>query len=148
MKVVLQRVTHGNVVVEQKEIGKLAKGYVLLVGVAEGDTEKEADYLAKKISNLRIFEDENEKMNLDIHQVGGSILSISQFTLLADTKKGNRPSFTKSAHPDEALRLFNYFNKQLRTYDLDVAEGEFGANMLVSLANDGPVTIIFDTDHK
>lgn len=148
MKVVLQRVTHGNVVVEQKEIGKVAKGYVLLVGVAEGDTEKEADYLAKKISNLRIFEDENEKMNLDIHQVGGSILSISQFTLLADTKKGNRPSFTKSAHPDEALRLFNYFNKQLRTYDLDVAEGEFGANMLVSLANDGPVTIIFDTDHK
>ncbi|MEG0254803.1 MAG: D-aminoacyl-tRNA deacylase [Vagococcus sp.] len=148
MKVILQRVTHGNVVVEQKEIGKVAKGYVLLVGVAEGDTEKEADYLAKKISNLRIFEDENEKMNLDIHQVGGSILSISQFTLLADTKKGNRPSFTKSAHPDEALRLFNYFNKQLRTYDLDVAEGEFGANMLVSLANDGPVTIIFDTDHK
>lgn len=148
MRIVLQRVNHGNVVVEDKEIGKIAKGYVLLVGVAEGDTEKEADYLAKKISQLRIFEDENEKMNLDIHQVGGSILSISQFTLLADTKKGNRPSFIKSAHPDEALKLYHYFNQQLRNYELEVSEGEFGAHMLINLENDGPVTIFFDTDHK
>ncbi len=148
MRVVLQRVKQGKVVVEDKEIGAIEKGYVLLVGVAEGDTEKEADYLAKKISNLRIFEDENEKMNLDIHQVGGKILSISQFTLLANTKKGNRPSFTNSATPDEALKLYQYFNEKLRAFKLDVSEGEFGAHMLVSLENDGPVTILFDTDHK
>lgn len=148
MRIVLQRVNHGKVTVEKNEIGKINKGYVLLVGVAEGDTEKEADYLAKKISNLRIFEDENEKMNLDIHQVGGDILSISQFTLLADTKKGNRPSFIKSAPPEEALRLYRYFNEQLRSYELEVAEGEFGAHMLIQLENDGPVTIIFDTDNK
>lgn len=148
MRIVLQRVNHGKVTVEKNEIGKINKGYVLLVGVAEGDTEKEADYLAKKISNLRIFEDENEKMNLDIHQVGGDILSISQFTLLADTKKGNRPSFIKSAPPEEALRLYRYFNEQLRSYELEVAEGEFGAHMLIQLENDGPVTIIFDTNNK
>lgn len=148
MRIVLQRVNHGKVTVEKNEIGKINKGYVLLVGVAEGDTEKEADYLAKKISNLRIFEDENEKMNLDIHQVGGDILSISQFTLLADTKKGNRPSFIKSAPPEEALRLYRYFNEQLRSYELEVAEGEFGAHMLIQLENDGPVTILFDTDNK
>ncbi|MDT2813504.1 D-aminoacyl-tRNA deacylase [Vagococcus carniphilus] len=148
MRIVLQRVNHGNVVVEDKEIGKISKGYVLLVGVAEGDTEKEADYLAKKINQLRIFEDENEKMNLDIHQVGGSVLSISQFTLLADTKKGNRPSFIKSAPPAEASKLYDYFNQQLRSYGLEVSEGEFGAHMLISLENDGPVTIFFDTEHK
>ena len=148
MKVVLQKVSHGNVSVEGETLSHIQKGYVLLVGVAEGDTEKEADYLAKKISGLRIFEDENDKMNLDIHQVKGSILSISQFTLLADTKKGNRPSFTKSAKPDEALRLYEYFNDALRGYDIEVGEGKFGAHMSISLENDGPVTIIFDTDNK
>lgn len=148
MRVVLQKVNHGNVVVENEELGKIEKGYVLLVGIKEGDTEKEADYLAKKISQLRIFEDENEKMNLDIHQVGGKILSISQFTLLADTKKGNRPSFTKSAHPDTALELYQYFNQELRKNKLDVIEGKFGAHMSITLENDGPVTIFFDTDYK
>lgn len=148
MRVVLQKVNHGNVVVENEELGKIEKGYVLLVGIKEGDTEKEADYLAKKISQLRIFEDENEKMNLDIHQVGGKILSISQFTLLADTKKGNRPSFTKSAHPDIALELYQYFNQELRKNKLDVIEGKFGAHMSITLENDGPVTIFFDTDYK
>ncbi|MGX7023997.1 D-aminoacyl-tRNA deacylase [Vagococcus hydrophili] len=148
MRVVLQKVNHGNVVVENEELGKIEKGYVLLVGIKEGDTKKEADYLAKKISQLRIFEDENEKMNLDIHQVGGKILSISQFTLLADTKKGNRPSFTKSAHPDIASELYQYFNQELRKNKLDVIEGKFGAHMSITLENDGPVTIFFDTDYK
>ena len=148
MKVVLQKVNQAQVTVDEEIIGKIGIGYVLLVGVAEGDTEKEADYLAKKINGLRIFEDTEGKMNLDIHQVSGKVLSISQFTLLADTKKGNRPSFTKSAHPDEALRLYEYFNEQLRGYDLDVEEGQFGAHMKVTLENDGPVTIVFDTDHK
>lgn len=148
MKIVLQKVNHGNVVVNQKEIGKIDKGYVLLVGVKQGDTETDSEYLAKKISQLRIFEDENDKMNLAIHQVSGQILSISQFTLLADTKKGNRPSFTKAAHPYEAIRLYEYFNEQLRGYDLDVFEGEFGAHMSITLENDGPVTIVFDTENK
>ncbi|MBO0478471.1 D-aminoacyl-tRNA deacylase [Vagococcus fluvialis] len=148
MKVVLQKVKQAEVVVQEVSLGEIQTGYVLLVGVADGDTEKEADYLAKKINGLRIFEDVEGKMNLDIHQVKGDILSISQFTLLADTKKGNRPSFTKSAHPEEALRLYNYFNEQLRKFDLVVKEGEFGAHMSMSLINDGPVTIIFDTDNK
>ena len=148
MKVVLQKVTEASVTVESDILGQIGMGYVLLVGVAEGDTEKEADYLAKKVNGLRIFEDDEGKMNLDIHQVSGSILSISQFTLLADTKKGNRPSFTKSAHPDEAIRLYDYFNEQLRGYGLTVATGQFGAHMKVAINNDGPVTIVFDTDHK
>lgn len=148
MKVVLQKVAHGNVIVDEKELAKIKTGYVLLVGVKEGDTEVDADYLAKKISQLRIFEDENGKMNLDIHQVSGQILSISQFTLLADTKKGNRPSFTKAGKPDEALKLYQYFNDQLRKFDLTVFEGEFGAHMSITLENDGPVTIIFDTENK
>ncbi|MEG2254156.1 MAG: D-aminoacyl-tRNA deacylase [Vagococcus sp.] len=148
MKVVLQKVSQASVSVDSEELGSIKQGYVLLVGVKEGDTEKEADYLVKKINGLRIFEDEAGKMNLDIHQVGGSILSISQFTLLADTKKGNRPSFTKSAHPDEALRLYHYFNESLRDEELVVKEGEFGAHMVVAIENDGPVTIVFDTDNK
>ncbi|MBO0476501.1 D-tyrosyl-tRNA(Tyr) deacylase [Vagococcus sp. DIV0080] len=148
MKVVLQKVSQASVSVDSEELGSIKQGYVLLVGVKEGDTEKEADYLVKKINGLRIFEDEAGKMNLDIHQVGGSILSISQFTLLADTKKGNRPSFTKSAHPDEALRLYRYFNESLRDEELVVKEGEFGAHMVVAIENDGPVTIVFDTDNK
>ena len=148
MKVVLQKVSEASVSVADKELGEIGLGYVLLVGIQEGDTEVEADYLVKKINGLRIFEDENDKMNLDIHQKNGSILSISQFTLLANTKKGNRPSFTRSASPDEGLRLYQYFNQELRACDLEVVEGEFGAHMSVALVNDGPVTIIFDTDHK
>ncbi len=148
MKVVLQKVSEASVSVADKELGEIGLGYVLLVGIQEGDTEVEADYLVKKINGLRIFEDEKDKMNLDIHQKNGSILSISQFTLLANTKKGNRPSFTRSASPDEGLRLYQYFNQELRACDLEVVEGEFGAHMSVALVNDGPVTIIFDTDHK
>ncbi|AQP53670.1 D-tyrosyl-tRNA(Tyr) deacylase [Vagococcus penaei] len=148
MKVVLQKVTKGCVTVGVDVVGEIQHGYVLLVGVQEGDTQVEADYLIKKISKLRVFEDEAGKMNLDIHQVNGAILSISQFTLLADTKKGNRPSFSKSAAPDIARELYHYFNEGLRAEGLRVAEGQFGEHMTVAIDNDGPVTIIFDTDHK
>ncbi|MGX6971468.1 D-aminoacyl-tRNA deacylase [Vagococcus bubulae] len=144
MRVVLQRVSKASVTIEEKIVGSINKGYVLLVGIAEEDTEKEAEYLAKKISKLRVFEDESGKMNLDIHQIEGSILSISQFTLLADTKKGNRPSFAKAGHPDMASRLYDFFNEQLRQEGLEVKEGVFGADMLVSIENDGPVTIVYD----
>lgn len=144
MRVVLQRVSRASVTIEEKIVGSINKGYVLLVGIAEEDTEKEAEYLAKKISKLRVFEDESGKMNLDIHQIEGSILSISQFTLLADTKKGNRPSFAKAGHPDMASRLYDFFNEQLRQEGLEVKEGIFGADMLVSIENDGPVTIVYD----
>ena len=148
MKVVLQKVTEASVAIEGNTKASIQQGYMLLVGVKEGDTTLEADYLARKISNLRVFEDEEGKMNLDVHQVKGSILSISQFTLLADTKKGNRPSFTQSAEPSQALALYDYNNNKLRQDGLEVLEGEFGSHMAVSLVNDGPVTIVFDTDHK
>lgn len=148
MKVVLQKVTEASVTIEGNTKASIQQGYMLLVGVKEGDTTLEADYLARKISKLRVFEDEEGKMNLDIHQVKGSILSISQFTLLADTKKGNRPSFTQSAEPSQALALYDYLNNKLRQDGLEVLEGEFGSHMAVSLVNDGPVTIVFDTDHK
>lgn len=148
MKVVLQKVTEASVTIEGNTKASIQQGYMLLVGVKEGDTTLEADYLARKISKLRVFEDEEGKMNLDVHQVKGSILSISQFTLLADTKKGNRPSFTQSAEPSQALALYDYLNNKLRQDGLEVLEGEFGSHMAVSLVNDGPVTIVFDTDHK
>lgn len=148
MKVVLQKVTEASVAIEGNTKASIQQGYMLLVGVKEGDTTLEADYLARKISKLRVFEDEEGKMNLDVHQVKGSILSISQFTLLADTKKGNRPSFTQSAEPSQALALYDYLNNKLRQDGLEVLEGEFGSHMAVSLVNDGPVTIVFDTDHK
>ncbi|MGO2083838.1 D-aminoacyl-tRNA deacylase [Vagococcus sp.] len=148
MKVVLQKVSKGKVTIDGIKKAEIKQGYVLLVGVKTGDEPADADYLAKKISRLRIFEDADDKMNLDIHEVGGSILSISQFTLLANTKKGKRPSFSKSAAPDVALSLYQYFNEQLRQENLTVLEGEFGEHMEVSLVNDGPVTIIFDTENK
>lgn len=148
MKVVLQKVSQASVSVDQQLISEIALGLVLLVGVKEGDTEKEADYLANKISKMRIFEDADDKMNLSIHEVQGEVLSISQFTLLANTKKGNRPSFIEAAKPDEATELYDYFNQKLLETGLKVAEGQFGAHMAVSLINDGPVTIVLDTDQK
>lgn len=146
MKVVLQRCRQANVTIDHNVYGEIEAGYVLLVGVGEEDTEKDADYLAKKIAQLRVFEDEDGKMNKDIHSIGGAILSVSQFTLFADTKKGNRPSFVKAAKPERAIELYDYFNEALRSYDIVVKTGMFGADMQVSLVNDGPVTIIFDTD--
>lgn len=147
MKAVIQRVLSADVRVEGKTVGEIEKGLLVLLGVMEGDTEKEAALMASKIAKLRIFEDENEKMNLSVLDVGGSILSVSQFTLCADVKKGNRPSFTPSAAPDTANELYEKFNGYLLNEGVKAVEkGIFAADMKVSLINDGPVTIIFDTD--
>ena len=148
MRIVLQRVKSASVSIDETIVGKIGVGYVLLVGIADSDTETELDYLVRKITKLRVFEDLAGKMNLAIEDVGGQILSISQFTLYADTKKGNRPSFTKAGAPDFADKMYQVFNKKLRDTGLTVETGEFGANMQVQLINDGPVTIIFDTENK
>lgn len=148
MKVVVQKVSRASVSVDGQVLAEIGTGLMLLVGVKAGDTKAEADYLSRKISKMRIFEDENDKLNLAVGEVEGEILSISQFTLLANTKKGNRPSFIEAAKPEEATALYQYFNQALRQEGLNVGEGKFGAQMEVSLINDGPVTIILDTDHK
>jgi D-tyrosyl-tRNA(Tyr) deacylase len=145
MKVILQRVSQAQVIVENEIIGKIGHGYLLLVGIAQGDEEKDLDWMAKKIKNLRVFEDENQKMNLDITQVKGEILAVSQFTLFANCSKGNRPSFTKAASPDEAQRLFQCFVDQLKLLGLSCQTGKFRAEMQVSLINQGPVTISLDS---
>ncbi len=147
MKAVIQRVTSADVKVDGKTVGSIGKGFLVLLGVMEGDTEKEAALMASKIAKLRVFEDADEKMNLSVTDVDGEILSVSQFTLCADVKKGNRPSFTPSAKPDEANALYEKFNAFLLSEGVkNVETGIFGADMKVSLLNDGPVTIIFDTD--
>lgn len=148
MRVVLQRVSLASVTVDDQELGAIAQGYMLLVAIQDADTEAELDYLVRKITGLRVFEDEAGKMNLSIQDVGGSILSISQFTLYADTRRGNRPSFTDAGAPAYAEKMYDQFNTKLAATGLTVATGEFGADMKVSLVNDGPVTIIFDTDNK
>ena len=146
MRVVVQRCSRAEVRIDGAIVGKIGKGFVLLVGVTNGDTSKEADILAKKISQLRVFEDSEGKMNLALGDVEGAILSISQFTLYADCRKGNRPSFIQAARPETALPLYNYFNETLREqYHLQVETGEFGADMKVDFINDGPVTILLDT---
>ena len=146
MRIVLQRVKSASVAIEGSVVGEINQGFLLLVGVGPNDTRDDASYLARKIAGMRIFSDENGKMNLSIDQVGGKILSVSQFTLFADTKKGNRPSFTGAASPEAANKLYEEFNEILRTeYGLIVETGEFGADMKVSLVNDGPVTIILDS---
>ena len=145
MRVLIQRVAHASVTIEGQLHGSCGNGYLLLVGVTHDDTEEIVEKMAKKVQELRIFEDENQKMNRSIHDVNGSILSISQFTLYADTKKGRRPSFTNAAKPDLASPLYDYFNKCLRSYDLRVETGIFGADMKVELLNDGPVTILLDS---
>lgn len=148
MKVVLQRSGAASVTVEGNVTGKIEKGYVLLVGITHDDTEEDLDYAAEKIANLRLWEDEEGKMNLPISEVGGSILSISQFTLYAETKKGRRPSFVGAARPEHALPMWEQFNEKMREKGLKVETGVFGAMMDVSLINDGPVTIILDTKDK
>lgn len=148
MKVVIQKVKEAAVAVDGQTLASIKQGFVLLVGVKKGDEQADADYLANKIAKMRIFEDADGKMNLDLAAVQGEILSISQFTLLANTKKGNRPSFVDAAAPDDAIALYGYFNESLRTLGLQVSEGQFGADMAVSLVNDGPTTIILDTEHK
>lgn len=147
MKAVIQRVLSACVRVDGEIVGKVDKGLLVLLGVMEGDGEKEAETMASKTAKLRIFEDSDEKMNLSVLDVEGEILSVSQFTLCADVKKGNRPSFTPSAEPSEAKRLYEYFNECLKKEGVKSVEtGIFAADMKVELINDGPVTIIFDTD--
>ncbi|HHU56389.1 MAG TPA: D-tyrosyl-tRNA(Tyr) deacylase [Acholeplasmataceae bacterium] len=144
MRVVLQRVSKAECVVNNELTGKIDKGYLLFVGFTDGDDETTIEKSAKKISKLRVFEDENGKMNLDIYEVKGSILSISQFTLYANTEKGNRPSFVEALNPVEAEKLYSKFNQKLRELNLRVEEGIFGEHMDIKLINDGPVTIIFE----
>jgi len=144
MKVVLQKVKKASVSVEGKVVGDIDKGYCLLVGVHKESTEADAKYLAKKIVEARLFEDENEKLNLGLKDVNGSILSISQFTLYADTKKGKRPSFTNAAGAEKANELYNRFNDYLREENIKVETGIFQTMMEVNIINDGPVTIIYE----
>lgn len=144
MRIIAQRVKEASVTNDAKH-ESIGKGLCLLVGVGADSTEADVEAVAKKIANSRIFEDEDGKLNLNIQQVGGEILSISQFTLYADVKKGNRPGFSHSKAPDEANRLYEQFNDALRQYGLVVKTGEFGTDMLVNIANDGPVTIIYES---
>ena len=144
MKLVVQRVKNANVVVDGEIVGKIGKGFLVLCGITHSDTEKEADYLAKKVCNLRVFEDENGKMNLGLKDVGGELLVVSQFTLYGDTTGGNRPSFVEAARPDEANELYEYFMEKCMGYGINVEHGVFGAHMEVSLLNDGPVTIVME----
>ncbi len=144
LKVVLQKVSQAKVTSENIQ-NEIKQGFLLLVGVGEESTYKDADAIAKKITKTRIFEDDQGKMNLDIHQVDGKILSISQFTIYASVKKGNRPGFTNAKEPTEANNIYRYFNEQLASYGIPVKSGEFGAHMDISLVNDGPITIIFES---
>ncbi|MEZ7765506.1 D-aminoacyl-tRNA deacylase [Gemella sp. 27098_8_92] len=144
MKVILQKVKKASVSVDGKIVGEIDKGYCLLVGVHKESMEVDAKYLAKKIVEARLFEDENEKLNLGLKDVNGSILSVSQFTLYADTKKGKRPSFTNAASAEEANELYNKFNEYLREEGIKVETGIFQTMMEVNIINDGPVTIIYE----
>lgn len=148
MRVVIQKVSEASVSVNAEVLGAIKKGFMLLVGVGQEDDENDVDYLARKITNLRVFEDEQGKMNLALKDVQGEILSISQFTLLANTKKGNRPSFTEAAAPEIGDLLYEKLNDALREKGLEVKTGKFGAHMQVQLINDGPVTIMIDSKNK
>ncbi|GBD96345.1 MAG TPA: D-tyrosyl-tRNA(Tyr) deacylase [Nitrospirae bacterium] len=145
MRILIQRVKSADVVVKREGIAGIEKGLLLFVGIGKDDEIKDVEYLCKKVSNLRIFEDERGRMNLNIQQVNGQILSVSQFTLYANTKKGNRPGFEQSADPEMARDYWERFNNLLRENGLEVKEGIFGAHMEVSLINDGPVTIRLDS---
>ncbi len=145
MKFVIQRVTHANVVVNGNEIGKIGKGFMVLIGVSKEDDRAIADKMVDKMIKLRIFEDENGKTNLSLNDVGGELLLISQFTLYANCKKGNRPSFIDAGAPDEANALYEYIIERCKERVNVVERGEFGADMKVSLLNDGPFTIVLDS---
>ena len=144
MKIVMQRVSQASVTIDGKIAGAIQQGLLLLVGICPEDGQEDIEYAVRKISQMRIFSDDADKMNLSVQDVGGQILSISQFTLYADTKKGNRPAFTGAARPDLATALYDQFNQKL-AQTVPVQTGEFGADMKVSLVNDGPVTIVLDT---
>lgn len=145
MRTVVQRVTHASVKVDGQTIGEIGKGFLILLGVAEEDDEAIADKMADKICHLRIFEDENGKTNLSLADISGEILVVSQFTLYADCKKGNRPSFVKAGNPEKANRLYEYFMKRCQTHVQTVEHGQFGADMKVELLNDGPFTLMLDS---
>ena len=144
MKVVVQRVKKASVTVDNKLISKIDKGFLVLVGFTHNDGMDNIKYIVKKLKNLRIFDDDTGNMNLNINDIGGSILSVSQFTLYADTKNGNRPSFVDSMKYDEAEKLYSLFNEELKSTNVPISTGIFGADMKVSLLNDGPVTIIIE----
>ena len=148
MKAVIQRVSEANVKVEGDIVGEISDGLLLLIGIDEEDEKADADWLVQKILNLRIFGDQEGKLNKSVLDISGEILCISQFTLIADYKKGNRPSFIKAAKPDNAIPLFEYFKTQIAQSNLKIESGIFGADMKVSLLNDGPVTIVMDSKTK
>ena len=147
MRIVIQRVSQASVTIDGKIAGAIQQGLLLLVGICPEDGQEDIDYAVRKISQMRIFSDDADKMNLSVQDVGGQILSISQFTLYADTKKGNRPTFTGAAKPDLATQLYDQFNQQLAQI-VPVQTGEFGADMKVGILNDGPVTILIDSQNK
>ena len=148
MRLVIQRVTNAEVKVDGKTTGKIGKGFLVLLGIKTGDTKQEADYLVKKLCNLSVFEDENEKMNLALKDVGGELLIVSQFTLYGDCSGGNRPSFIEAARPEVAEPLYEYFCDECKKNGINVEKGIFGADMKVNLLNDGPVTIIIESKEK
>ncbi|HCN12572.1 MAG TPA: D-tyrosyl-tRNA(Tyr) deacylase [Chryseobacterium sp.] len=148
MKAVIQRVSEANVKVDGKIVGEISKGLLLLIGIDEEDEKNDADWLVQKILSLRIFGDEGGKLNRSVMDISGGILCISQFTLIADYKKGNRPSFIKAAKPEKAIPLFEYFKTEISKSGLKTESGIFGADMKVSLLNDGPVTIVMDSKTK
>lgn len=144
MKIVVQRVKNAQVEVEGKIVGKIQKGFLVLLGITHKDTKEQADYLVKKLCKLRVFTDENDKMNLSLKDVNGELLIVSQFTLYADCTEGNRPSFIEAAKPEQANELYEYFCSECEKNDIKVERGIFGADMQVSLVNDGPVTIVME----
>lgn len=144
MKVVIQRVKSACVTVEEEVVGEIEKGLMVLVGVTHTDTKKEVEYIAKKICNMRIFADENDKMNLNVSQVEGKILLVSQFTLYADCTDGNRPSFIEAAEPTMALELYEYLCEKCGEFGIEIQKGVFGASMKVDIVNDGPITIVLE----
>jgi D-aminoacyl-tRNA deacylase len=148
MRAVVQRVSRAEVRIEGRVVGRIGRGFVVLLGVAGGDSDADAAFLVDRIVGMRVFADDAGKMNLSIAQADGAMLVVSQFTLLADTKSGRRPSFTKAAAPDDARRLYEHFLSLARTRDVKVETGEFGATMEVDLVNDGPATIILDSREK
>lgn len=145
MRAVVQKVTEASVTVEQEKISEIGNGFLVLLGVEQGDTEKDAAYLAEKIAGLRVFEDADDKMNLSLKDTGGSVLLVSQFTLLGDVRHGRRPSFTRAAAPKEADALYEKTADLLRAQNIPVALGKFRSHMQVALVNDGPVTILLDS---
>ena len=145
MIAVIQRCSQGKVTISDKVVGEISNGLVILLGVQKNDTEKDANFLVNKISGLRIFSDENDKMNLSIKDVNGSALVISQFTLCGDTKKGRRPSFIKAATPDDGTQLYEYFMSEMKKGGVPIESGEFGAMMDVELVNNGPVTFVLNS---